>query len=149
MTFPTKLLNDPQVIGAGERHGTTLAVLTSVLFENLLNIGRFAQLVAGSINNMAGNPAPVIAGVVLRNVASPVESGGVVDNTIFSQVEYMRAGLVTVDVKPGETPAQFGPVYASNAVGSEGMATATSTDVATNAEYIEEIKPNVWLIRLK
>jgi len=150
MGFATGQLNYPQIIGAGERYGAIQVVLSSVVFGNLLNVGRFAKLAAGSIDNMNGSANPVIAGVVLRNPSAPVTSGSAIDNTIYSQIEYMREGLVTVDVKAGETPVQFGAVYASNlGDANDGLATATNTDIATGAEFIQEIKPNVWLVRLK
>ncbi|MBL1319584.1 MAG: hypothetical protein JKY80_02120 [Mariprofundaceae bacterium] len=150
MAFATGQLNDPQVIGAGERYGAVQVILSAIVFENLLKVGRFAKLAAGSIDNMDGIAAPVIAGVVLRNPAAPVESGATIDNTIYSQMDYMREGLATVDVKAGQTPVQFGAVYASNAGdANDGLATATGTDIATGAEFIQEIKPNVWLVRLK
>jgi len=150
MAFATGQLNDPQIIGAGERYGTIQVVLSAVLFGSLLNVGRFAKLAAGSIDNMNGSATPVVAGVVLRNPSAPVTSGAAIDNTIYSQIEYMREGLVTVDVKAGETPVQFGAVYASNlGDANDGLATATNTDIATGAEFIQEIKPNVWLVRLK
>jgi hypothetical protein len=50
-----------------------------------------------------------------------------------------------VRVATGETPAQFGAVYADNATGE---ATATDTDIAVSGEFIEEVQDGVWLIRL-
>jgi len=150
MAFPTGALLDPQLQGAGERSGSTQTILTTTVFQNLLKIGVFAQLKAGSIANMDGTATPTIAGVVLRNVSAPIESGGVVDNTIYQQVEYMRQGLVTVQVMAGVVPVQFQPVYASNVLATGGQATNIATgNIATGAEFINEIKPGVWLVRLK
>jgi len=147
MSFGTEQLDDPQQVGAGERQGTSHLILTALVFENLLKVGRFAKLDSGSLDNFDGSGSPVVAGVVLRNVAGPVEDGATVDNTLYSQVEYIRQGLTTVRVKTGETPAMFGRVYASNAGdANDGMATATGTDVDVNAEFIMEIQTGVWLI---
>jgi len=74
-----------------------------------------------------------------------VEDGATVDANLYGQVEYIRQGLVTVRVATGETPAQFGAVYADNATGE---ATATDTDIAVSGEFIEEFQDGVWLIRL-
>lgn len=149
MAFATGSINDPQKVGAGERFGSTNIVLTETSFEDQLVVGRFAKLDTGSIDNMDGSATPVIAGVVLRNVASPVEDAGVIDGALFSSVDIMRQGLVSVEVKAGQTPVKFGAVTASNAGdASDGMALAAG-GIATGAEFIEEIKTNVWLIRLK
>lgn len=151
MSFSTGYLGDPSRVGAGERWDPNSAlVLTATTFEDGLVVGRFAKLDTGSIDNMDGSATPVIAGVVLRNVASPVEDGQTVDGDLYDQVEYQREGLVTVELKDGETPAQFGTVYASNAGDADdGTATATDTDIATGAEFVQEVATNVWLIRLK
>ena len=147
MTFATGHLDDNQKAGSGERLGTSLIALTSTVFENQLKVGRFAKLDTGSIDNMDGSATPVIAGVVLRNVANVVEDGGVIDSALYSQMEYARQGLVTVDVKTGETPALFDRVYVSNAGdANDGLATATNTDEAVNAEFISEIQTDVWLV---
>lgn len=149
MAFGTGYLDDPQAVGGGERVGKNHTILTALTFENNLKVGRFAKLDTGSLDNLDGSATPVIAGVVLRDVARPVEDGGVIDNTLYSQAEYAREGLVTVDVKTGETPAQFDLVYISNAGdANDGLATATGTDLAVNAEFIKEVQTDVWLISL-
>jgi len=147
MSFLTGYLDDPQKAGAGERFGNLHLIYTARTFENGLLAGRFAKLAAGSLDNMDGSASPVIAGVVARKVTSPVEDGAAIDNTLFKQVEFIRQGLCTVDVKAGETPAMFGRVYVSNAGdANDGLATATPTDEAVNAEFIEEVQAGVWLI---
>jgi len=149
MSFGTGYLEDPQEIGAGHSKGLAPLVLTARTFENDLKVGRFAKLDTGSIDNMDGSATPTIAGVVLRNVANAVEDGATINSAIYDQIEYQRAGLVTVDVKTGETPAQFGRVYVSNAGdANDGLATATNTDVAVNGEFIQEVQTGVWLILL-
>jgi hypothetical protein len=147
MSFDTGLLGDPYKVGGGERFSDSVLVLSATTFEDNLKVGRFAKLDAGSIDNFDGTGSPVVAGVVLRNVANSVEDSGVIDSDIHSQIGYIRQGLVTVEVKSGETPTQFGRVYISNA-GDEhdGLATATDTDVDANAEFIEEMDTNVWMI---
>ena len=145
MAFETGYLDDPQKVGAGERYGNNNIVLTARTFENGLKVGHFAKLDTGSLDNLDTSATPVIAGVVLRNPAAPVEDGATVDADLYGQVEYIRQGLVTVRVATGETPAQFGTVYADNATGE---ATATNTDIEVSGEFIEEVQDGVWLIRL-
>jgi len=149
MAFATGLIGDPQKVGSGERYGTTNIILAQTTFEDQLVVGRFAKLETGSIDNMDGSETPVIAGVVLRNVSSPVEDTDAIDSALYSTVNIMRQGLITVDVKTGETPALFDRVYVSNAGdANDGLATATNTDevVNVNAEFIEEVKTGVWLV---
>lgn len=145
MAFATGYLSDPNQVGAGERFGRTNIILSADTFEDGLKLGHFVKLDTGSIDNLDTSATPVIAGVVLRNAAAPVEDGATVDASLYSSVEYMRQGLVTVRVATGETPAQFGAVYADNATGE---ATATDTDIAVSGEFIEEVQAGVWLIRL-
>jgi hypothetical protein len=146
MAFETGYLDDPQKVGAGERFGNNNnIVLTARTFENGLKMGHFAKLDTGSLDNLDTSATPVIAGVVLRNPAAPVEDGATVDANLYDQVEYIRQGLITVRVATGETPAQFGAVYADNATSE---ATATDTDIAVSGEFIEEVQDGVWLIRL-
>jgi len=147
MSFATGYLGDPRKVGAGERYGEADIVLTALTFEDNLKVGRFAKLDTGSLDNVDGSATPVFAGVVLRNPANPVEDAGVIDSALYPQVEYLRQGLVTVDVKAGETPALFGRVYVSNAGdANDGLATATNTDEPVNAEFITEVQSGVWLI---
>lgn len=147
MSFATGYLDDPQKAGAGERLGQLHLVYTARTFEDGLRVGRFAKLDTGSLDNMDGSASPVIAGVVMRNVANPVEDAATIDAALYDQVQYIRQGLCTVDVKTGETPERFGRVYVSNAGdANDGLATATNTDEAVNAEFIEEVQSGVWLI---
>lgn len=150
MAFASDFTNDIERVGSGERFGSTNIILSATDFEDDLKIGRFAKLDTGSIDNMDGSATPVIAGVVLRSAARAVEDADTIDQTLYEQCEYMRQGLTTVEVKADETPAQFGIVYASNGGDADdGKATATDTDVETTAEFIKEVKTNVWLIRIK
>lgn len=147
MTFPTGLLNDIGKVGSGERLGSTNTILSTPDFEDGLIGGRFAKLDTDQIDNFDGSADPVPAGVVLRDIPGAVENDGVNDADVTTNISYIRFGLVTVDVKSGETPSQFGRVYISNAGdANDGLATATNTDVAVNAEFISEIDTNLWLI---
>ena len=149
MSFGTGHLDDPQAVAGGERYGLNILILTALAFEDGLKFGRFAKLDSASLDNMDGSANPVVAGVVLRNVANAVEDAATIDSDLYSQVEYLRRGLVAVDVKSGETPAMFGQVYVSNAGdANDGLATATLGDVEANAEFIREIQTNVWLVNL-
>lgn len=152
MAFPSAFTTDPIQVGAGELWGRNNIVLTARAFEDGLVIGRFAKLDAGSLDNVDSSATPVIAGVVLRNAANPIEDGSTIDGDLYKQCEYLRQGLVTVDVVAADTPAQFGAVFVSNTAGADaGKATTVDGEatVAANAEFIEEVKPNVWLVRLK
>ena len=147
MTFDTGALTQIGAVGSGERAGRIAAILSATTFQDGLIFGRFAKLDTGSIDKMDGSATPVIAGVVLRDVASPVENDGVVDSDLVTKIEYIRGGFVTVAVKTGETPALFDRVYASNdGDADDGLATATDTDVDVNAEFIHEVKSGVWVI---
>ena len=149
MSFATGHLDDNQNVAGGERYGSNIIALTATDFEDALKVGRFAKLDTGSVDNMDGSATPVLAGVVLRNVANVVEDGATIDADLYEQIEYLRQGLVSVDVKAGETPALFDRVYVSNAGdANDGLATATNTDVAVNAEFVYEIQDNVWMVYL-
>lgn len=147
MSFATGALIDIPDVGSGEVYGVAKTVLSATDFENGLLMGRFAKLDSDSIDNFDGSADPVPAGVVLRDVPGAVEQGSAVDEDTTTKIHYIRFGLVTVDVKTGETPGKFDRVYVSNAGdANDGLATATNTDVAVNAEFIMEIKTDVWLI---
>ena len=147
MTFATGALTDQANVGSGEKFGTSHAILTAITFEDGLKVGRFAKLDTASIDNFDGSATPVVAGVVQRNVPDAVENDGVLDADTNTKIQYIRQGFVTVDVKTGETPAIFGRVFASNdGDANDGLATATNTDIDVNAEFIKEIKTDVWLI---
>lgn len=149
MTFATGALTNMPNVGAGEVFGVSKTVLSAVTFEDGLKTGRFAKLDTGSIDNFDSSATPVPAGVVLRDIPGPEEAGGTIDAATATKVEYLRFGLVSVDVKTGETPTLFERVYISNAGdANDGLATATNTDVAVNAEFIMELQTDVWLINM-
>lgn len=149
MAFNTGYLGDPNAVGSGEKYGVVHTILSSQVFEDGLKIGRFAKLDSGSIDNFDGSAAPVVAGIVRRNVANALEDDGTIDSSLYTNVEYGRFGLFSVEVKTGETPALFGRVHVSNAGdANDGKATANAADVAIDAEFICEIKTDVWLVSL-
>lgn len=152
MAFETGYLSDFNKVGAGEEMGTSNRVLGHRSYEDGLKVGRFAKVDSGSLDNMDGSATPVLAGVVLRTPTTSVEADGTIDADLTTgSVSYMQSGLVTVEVKTGQTPAYKGTVYASNAGdANDGTAQTTATDaVDTGAVFIEEIQTGVWLIEQK
>lgn len=149
MAFNSARTDDIQPVGSGERIGDSHIILTATTFEDGLNVGRFAKLDSGSLDNVDSSASPVIAGVVLRHVSRSVESGGTVDASLQTNVEYGRWGLFTVDVVDGDTPSRFGQVYVHN-LDDADAGKATTTDSAdtesVNAEFIHEVQSGVWLI---
>lgn len=146
MSFGTGYLDAPQAIGSGELVGVG-QVLSFTTFEDNLKTGRFAKYDTGSLDNLDGSATPTLAGVVRRFITSPISDSGVIDADLFTTAEVVRQGIVTVDVKSGETPAKFGRVYVSNAGdANDGLATATNTDLAVNAEFLWEVRTGVWAI---
>lgn len=145
MAFPTKLTVDQAKVGAGERWGNDGVILSEQNYQDGLKVGLFAyHTAAGVLSNLVA-AATAVSGVVLRNVASPLEDGAALKLEHTQMANYRRAGLVTVSVKTGDSPAKFGKVYAEKA---SGKATTTSTELETNGEFIELIDTDVWLIRL-
>lgn len=147
MAFATGYLGDPQKVGAGERFGNNNTILSAANFKDGLTVGVFAGYDSATDTIINMTATAVVAGVVLRNAASPVEDGATVDATLYSSIEYMRQGLVTVRVAAGKAPAKFGAVFADTATG-QAMTAASATAVATNAEFLEEIQDGVWLIHM-
>ena len=153
MTFPTGFLGDPQQVGSGQRFGQINIMLSAADYEDGLKIGLFARVDVNELKNMDGSGAPVIAGVVDRSTRYATNAVAI-DKSVEpeSAIDYMRSGLITVQVKTGETPAKFGEVFASNAgdaFDGQALAVQGGTGAVTDAEFIEEISTDVWLIRLK
>lgn len=148
MSFSKPITGNVAQIGAGEMLSDSKITLAFTEFEDLLKIGRFAKVDAGSLDNLDSSATPVIAGVVMRNVANSVESDSVFKQSLNSFVNVARSGLVTVEVKTGETPTVFGAVFASNAGDADDGKALTAAGEATNAEFVEEIQTDVWSIRL-
>lgn len=149
MSLPSGVQTDIPAVGGGELNPNPMVVVCTKVFEDGLKIGRFCKLDTGSADNFDGSATPLPLGVVLRKVVNATEDGGVYDTDITEQVEILRSGMVTVEVKTGETPAFLGRVYISNAGdANDGLATATASDVAVNGEFIREAKAGVWEISL-
>lgn len=148
MPFATPHLNDPQRTGAGERYGDNVVVLSAALFAPALNVGRFARMNGATLTNMDATATPNVAGVVLRSPAASIEAGLTIDANLTSAVEYVRAGLVTVEVLTGQAePAAFAAVFAHNTGAESGRAAVAG--IATGAEFIRVERPGVWLVRLR
>jgi hypothetical protein len=151
MVFSQASFTDPQKVGGGELKGTTHVILTSTDFEDGLYVGRFAQYVSGSpsLKNMDGTASPVIAGIPKRFLGRSVEAGDTLDKTYQTHVEYVRFGIVTVDVRSGESPERFGRVYVSNnGDADDGLATADPADLEVNATFLHEVGDGAWAILL-
>lgn len=150
MSFKSGFTKEIPKVGAGEIFNPSAnTVLTATTFEEGLVVGRFAKLDAGSLDNLDGSVTPLIAGVVVRDVTAAVEEDNTLTAKYHPQANYVRAGMVTVEVADGQTPAQFGEVFASNAGDANDGKALTAAGEATGAEFIKEIKAGVWLIRLK
>lgn len=147
MAFATGYLGDPQKVGAGERFGNNNTILSAANFEDGLTVGVFAGYDSATDTIVNMTATAVVAGVVLRNAAGPVEDGATVDATLYSSIDYMRQGLVSVRVAAGEAPTKFGAVFADTTTG-QAMIASSATAVATNAEFLEEIQDGVWLIHM-
>ena len=162
MAFPTGQLNDIPQIREGEIGSGANIMLSTIDYEDGLNIGRFAKIDSGRLDNLDGSATPNIAGVVVRGTNDLVESTvvGTAQSTfpVVSEKNqsYIRQGLVTVKLAASSgTPAQFGTVYTvnENANADNGNATTVDDDTtdATTAEFIQLMKntTDIWLIRLK
>ena len=153
MSFGTGYLDDPQAVGAGEIIASAPYIqLTATTFEDGLIVGRFAKMDSGSLDNVDSSATPVIAGVVTRNPVAAVENGDTINtpNDLYSRAEYVRQGIVTVEVDSADSPAMFGAVYVENQTPADyGKATTVSAgNVAVNAEFLYEVQTDVWAIRL-
>ncbi len=144
-------INLPKV-GGGEIQGRVIKIGTTN-FENTNSStrvlsGRFASVnAAGKLTKgVASNNT--VAGVVMREITNSMEVSvdGEFDAST-NHINYVRSGLITVDASDNTAPAPFTKVKAKD---SDGTATVTGTTgtTETNAEFIQEVKPQVWLIRL-
>lgn len=149
MTFSTGFLADPQGTNSGELVGQNHIVLSAETFEDGLKVGRFAKLDTGSIDNFDGSATPVVAGVVKRYIYNSTEDANLLDQDNHTFIEYIREGLVTVQVKSGDTPALLDRVFISNdGDANDGLATTSNAQVDANAEFIAEVSSDTWLIYL-
>lgn len=116
-----------------------------------LNTGKFAIITNGNLANMDTTSKPVVAGLVLQSMVNAIENGETFVKTgegAVYQVDVVSWGLATVAVKPGDTPAKFGAIYAVNSAVIDadlGKATTTPTNnVAVKGYFNREIKTGVW-----
>ena len=116
-----------------------------------LNTGKFAIIKNDNLANMDKTATPVVAGLVLQSMVNAIENGETFVKTgegAVYQVDVVSWGLATVAVKPGDTPAKFGAIYAVNSgvVDADlGKATTIPTgNVAVKGYFNREIKKGVW-----
>lgn len=152
MTFSPTTSELIESAGAGKVYKEEQAItLTAAKGEwQDIKMGRFAQIKVGVLQPMDGAASPNVAGVVKYTPVNAIEDGETVNDATVNEVEYVRSGLISVAVKSGQTaPNKFAAVQAYNTAGADlGLAVA-SGGVATNAEFIEDLGNDVWLIRLK
>lgn len=149
MSFATGFLSDPNRVQGGESFNEAGVDLAFATFEDGLLIGRFAKLDTGSVDNLDASATPNIAGIVARNDANAVEANGTINAALHSQISVRREGLMSVDVKSGETPPVLGArVQARNVADADAGLAVASGGVDTTAEFVEVITTNVWLVRV-
>jgi hypothetical protein len=127
-------------------------------------VGRFVYVdptenyMLKTLDGTANATVATLAGVLLRSPVNPVELGAT-DNYLSGfggsdlNITYRRQGMVSVALAAGAaTPTPFAPVYAINSTtGTDsGNVTPTAgTNLLTTAEFIKQIQPGIWLIRIK
>lgn len=133
----------PDAVGGGELWDSEFSITTHD-FDPDIKTRKFASYDNGVLKT---GVTGTLAGVVMRDItgSSEVEADDDVHERT-STVRFVRSGVVSVDVVTGKTPEFGGFVYA----GDDGKATTeiTTTEIKTNAEFIREVKTDVWLIRL-
>lgn len=142
---------DPDTISSGQLGKGPSIVLTADTYQTGIQAGRFCVAAAGlEIVSFAGTTVSKTAGVVLRSLAALLNTN-TYDQGTFPTIEYIRTGLVTVDVLPGQSaPGLFDPITVENAPGDTGgLARGDGTGVEANAEFIREVGDLIWLVRLK
>lgn len=127
-------------VGSGELWQDSFSITTHD-FNPSIKTGKFASINAGIL---ATGVTGTLAGVVCRDIAGSLEVGA--DDDVHphtATVRFVISGAISVAVESGKTPSFRGKVY-TNATGEA----TTDIDTETNAEFIREEKPGVWLIRL-
>ena len=153
MAFASGSLTDLEKIGSGEIVGDSHVILSEAAFEDGLKTGHFAKVDAGSLDNIDASTAPVIAGVVLRDVTNAVQDGDTIDSAYKSFAEFCAAGLVTVQAVAGESPEFGDAVFAYNVADADAGKASVTDDgdtEPTNAIFVREIDAanDIWLVRL-
>lgn len=160
MPFPSTVQASIRPVTEGELGDGPNIVLSTINWEPGLNIGRFAKIDAGRLDNLDGSSTPVLAGVVLRELNALLElagqAGAAFANLLVSEKnqDYIRQGLVTVKLATGAaTPTQFAPVYTINETDNADNGNVTPTSdpatITTTAEFVREIQTGIWEIRIK
>lgn len=131
----------PDEVGGGELWESFFSMTTSK-FDPNIKTQKFASYNAGVLET---GVTGTLAGVVHRDITGSLEVDNI-DNVHerTTTVRFTRAGVISVDVLTGKTPAFGGLVYTD----TDGKATTDNTKTLTNGEFIREIKTDVWLIRL-
>ncbi len=141
----------PDKVGGGELWDSEFSITTHDFdpniktrkFASYVDVGTPPNVVPTLFTGVAGT----LAGVIMRDITGSLEVDN--DDDVHERtttVRFVRSGVVSVDVATGLVlPAKFGvKVY----TGTDGKATTDDTKTLTNAEFIREIKTDVWLIRL-
>jgi len=152
MAFSKGLTSEIPAISAGVIQNREASVILSAQEFGDLEAGLFVKFEAGSLEKVDGSADPELVGVALRDLGASFPAA-LSPDVVQSYSEYAYKGLVTVTVKADEAPAVHGDVFVSNAGDADdGKATATGTDLATSAKFIQEKKPvtatqdGVWLV---
>jgi hypothetical protein len=128
-------------VDSGELWSDSFSITTDK-FDPTILTGKFASYDAGILKT---GIAGTLAGVICRDIAGSIDVDtidAVHERTVT--VKFVRSGVITVDVLTGNTPEFGGKVYTD----TDGKATTDDQKTATNAEFIREVKTDVWLIRL-
>lgn len=160
MSFQKPFTTNIAALGAGEvKDLNSLQVLSADTFVDGIESGLFVRQDTAVTTNIAlskvdGTATPTILGVAVRDMSATF--GALLSPAVTkSNSDVAVKGLITVVVKAGETPVSSGAVFVSNAGDADdGKATATGTDVATNATFLKQIKEatgatdGVWTVQL-
>jgi len=159
MPFPSTVQASMTPVNEGELGLGANIVLSTDSWQAGLLLGRFAQMKVGVLSNLDGTATPLLAGVVLRELNSLIElpgaAGSAFSGLLVSEKnqDYVRQGLVTVKLAAGSAvPNIFDPVYVINVLGNVDNGNVTPTvgsNVATTAEFIEQVQAGIWLVRIK
>ncbi len=155
MAFNTGHLNDPQSVQSGTVQGSANIIYSNTAFEDELVVGRFAKFDNSAIENIDGSVTPTVVGVVVRDAALPASDAVTYDSDLYSQIDFIRHGLVVIEASATKNNITYlADVSVENTVSADygkaiAAADAAGTDVTANAEYIETVGTNLWLIRLK
>ena len=165
MPFPSIVTQGILNVQEGESWLGASIDLSTDNYQAGILVGRFAYVdqtasyMLKTLDGSADSTVANLAGVVLRNPSNPVELSGT-DNYLSGfggsdlNISYRRQGMVSVALAAGAaTPTPFASVYVINAVADldNGNVTPTSsaTNLLTTAEFIKQIQPGIWLIRIK